>query len=77
MQLDGEALSKEEIQQLLAQSEGLALIKNKWVAVDPDKLQQTLTAYQQAEQLMADGGLSWLEAMRLQMNPGQAVRRCG
>ena len=69
LQLDGEPLSKQEIQQLLAQSEGLALIKNKWVAVDPDKLQQTLAAYQQAEQMTADGGLSWLEAMRLQMNP--------
>ena len=71
LHLDGEPLSNTEIQQLLAQSEGLALIKNKWVAVDPDKLRQVLAAYQQAEQLMADGGLSWLAAMRLQMNPGK------
>ena len=69
LQLDGEPLSKKEIQQLLAQSEGLALIKNKWVAVDPDKLKQALAAYQRAERLTADGGLSWLDAMRLQMNP--------
>ncbi|MBR9984329.1 MAG: hypothetical protein KFF68_00320 [Desulfosarcina sp.] len=67
--LDGEPLSKEEIQRLLAQSEGLALIKNKWVTVDPEKLQQTLAAYEKAEHLTAAGGLSWMEAMRLQMNP--------
>ncbi len=71
--LDGEPLSKEEIQQLLAQSEGLAFIKNKWVAVDPEKLRQTLAAYEKAEQLMAGGGLSWLDAMRLQMNPGKLL----
>ena len=70
LHLDGEPLSKKEIEQLLAQSEGLALIKNKWVAVDPDKLEQTLVAYQRAEELTAQGGLSWLEAMRLQLNPG-------
>jgi hypothetical protein len=32
--LDGEILSKAEIQRLLAQSEGLALIRGKWVEVD-------------------------------------------
>ncbi len=66
--LDGESLSQEEVQRLLAQSEGLAFIKNKWVAVDPDKLQKILAAHEEAEK-MADGGLSWLDAMRLQMNP--------
>ena len=67
--LDGEPLSKEEIQRLLAQSEGLAFIKNKWVAVDPDNLQKTLAAYEKAQEMMAGGGLSWLDAMRLQMTP--------
>lgn len=67
LMLDGEPLSQKEIQQLLAQSEGLALIKNKWVAVDPDKLQKILAAHEEAEK-MAAGGLSWLDAMRLQMN---------
>ena len=66
--LDGEPLSREEIQQLLAQSEGLAFIKNKWVAVDPEKLKAVLTAHEKAAEL-AEKGLSWLDAMRLQMNP--------
>ena len=38
------------------------------MAVDPEKLKQTLVAYERAEQLAGDG-LSWLEAMRLTMNP--------
>ena len=71
LQLDGEPLTRAEIEQLLAQSEGLVLIKNKWVAVDPDKLRKILNAYEKAEGLAESGGLSWLEAMRLQMNPGK------
>ncbi|MBC2711215.1 MAG: DEAD/DEAH box helicase [Desulfosarcina sp.] len=71
--LDGEPLTKAEVQRLLAQSEGLAFIKNKWVAVDPDNLQKTLAAYEEAEKMMAGGGLSWLDAMRLQMTPGKLL----
>ncbi|BBO83555.1 hypothetical protein DSCO28_41210 [Desulfosarcina ovata subsp. sediminis] len=67
--LDGQRLSRDEVRNLLAQSEGLAFIKNRWVAVDPDKLQKALAAYEKAEALTAGGGLSWLDAMRLQMNP--------
>ena len=36
--LDGKALSKKEMETLLASSEGLALIKGKWVEVDREKL---------------------------------------
>ena len=68
LMLDGEPLSREEVQRLLAQSEGLAFIKNKWVAVDPDKLQKILAAHEAAAK-MDDAGLSWLDAMRLQLNP--------
>jgi non-specific serine/threonine protein kinase len=68
LMLDGEPLSREEVQRLLAQSEGLAFIKNKWVAVDPEKLQKILAAHEAAAK-MAESGLSWLDAMRLQLNP--------
>ena len=36
--LDGETLSEAEIKRLLAQSEGLAFIRGKWVEVDHDRL---------------------------------------
>jgi hypothetical protein len=71
--LDGVPLSKKEIQTLLAESEGLAFIKNKWVAVDSDKLQQALDACAKANQMAEGGGLSWMDAMRLQLNPEKVL----
>ena len=40
--LDGESLSAAEIKRLLAQSDGLALIRGKWVEVDRDRLGRLL-----------------------------------
>ncbi len=62
-------MSEEEARQLLRQSEGLAYIKNKWVAVDPEKLRQTLDAYEKAREMMDGDGLSLRDALRLQLNP--------
>jgi non-specific serine/threonine protein kinase len=62
-------MSEEEARQLLRQSEGLAYIKNKWVAVDPEKLRQTLDAYEKARKMMDGDGLSLRDALRLQLNP--------
>ncbi len=62
-------ISPQEAQRLLQESEGLAFIKNKWVAVDPEKLKQTLDAYEKAKKLMAEQGLSLKDAMRLQLTP--------
>jgi len=66
-------ISEEEARRLLKESEGLAFIKNKWIAVDPDKLRQTLLAYEKARELGEDEGLSFLDAMRLSMNPDKAL----
>ena len=65
--INGVEITLEEAQQLLAQSEGLAFIKNKWVAVDPEKLQQALEAYGQLAPMLKKG-LSLVDAMRLQLN---------
>ncbi len=62
-------ISPQEAKRLLQESEGLAFIKNKWVAVDPEKLKQTLEAYEKAKKMMAEQGLSLKEAMRLQLTP--------
>lgn len=62
-------ISEEEARRLLQESEGLAFLKNKWVAVDPEKLQQTLEAFEKAGTLNGDEGITLLDAMRFSMNP--------
>ena len=63
--LDGETLSADEITALLAQSEGLALIRGHWVEVDPKKLKATLEHFEQVEQTASMQGLSFGDAMRM------------
>ncbi|MBT6613660.1 MAG: DEAD/DEAH box helicase [Deltaproteobacteria bacterium] len=68
-------ISEKEARQLLNESQGLAYIKNRWVAVDPEKLQQTLEAFERAKAYVdQDGGISLLEAMRFQLSPQKNLR---
>ncbi len=62
-------ISEEEARRLLNESDGLAFLKNKWVAVDPEKLRQTLEAFEKAGELGSEEGITLLDAMRLSMNP--------
>jgi superfamily II DNA or RNA helicase len=70
--LDGEMLSAAEIRQLLAESQGLALIRGQWVEVDPARLHRTLEQFQAIERAAATTGLSFGEAMRLLAGAGVA-----
>jgi non-specific serine/threonine protein kinase len=70
--LDGETLTQAEIKKLLAQSEGLALIRGKWVEVDHDRLTRTLRQFEAIERRANDEGLSFGEAMRLLAGAGMA-----
>ena len=60
-------LSLEDARQMLAASEGLMLLKNKWVSVDHDKLNAAIQACETAEALNEEG-LSFRDAMRLQLD---------
>jgi superfamily II DNA or RNA helicase len=62
-------ISEEEARRLLRESEGLAFLKNKWVAVDPEKLRQTLEAFEKASELNPEEGITLLDAMRISMDP--------
>ncbi len=62
-------ISEAEARRLLNESEGLAFLKNKWVAVDPEKLKQTLDAYEKARELNGEEGVTLLDAMRISMSP--------
>jgi non-specific serine/threonine protein kinase len=62
-------MSPDEVRRLIESAEGLVLIKNRWVAVDPEKLKQTLEAYEKARGLAKREGITFRDALRLQLNP--------
>jgi superfamily II DNA or RNA helicase len=63
--LDGEALSAAEIKKLLAHTDGLALIRGKWVEIDHDRLSRTLDQFRAVEKRARAEGLSFGDAMRM------------
>ncbi len=67
--LGDEPITAEEARRLLEGAEGLALIKGKWVAADPEKLEKVLNAYEKAQDLASQEGLSVRDALRFQLNP--------
>jgi hypothetical protein len=70
--LDGESLSAAEIKRLLAHSDGLALIRGKWVEIDHEGLRRTLDKFEAIERRAASDGLSFGEAMRMLAGAGIA-----
>jgi non-specific serine/threonine protein kinase len=63
--LDGERLTAAEIKQLLAQSEGLALVRGRWVEVDRERLSRMMEHFREVERKAAETGLGFGEAMRM------------
>jgi non-specific serine/threonine protein kinase len=62
--LDGETLTEAERRQLLAGTEGLVLLRGKWVEVDRQQLQQALDHWKELQRQHPDG-ISFVEGMRL------------
>jgi non-specific serine/threonine protein kinase len=69
--LDGETISEQEARKLLAASEGLAFIKNKWVAVDHEKLRFALEVYKKSRKLIESGSFTLKDAFRLELDQGR------
>ncbi len=63
--LEGERLNAAEIKKLLAGSDGLQLIRGRWVEIDRVKLGRMLEHFHRVEEAAAEGGLPFAEAMRL------------
>ena len=63
---NGTALTAAEIRKLLAQTEGLAFLKGKWVVVDHARLEQLLEQMEKYE-----GSLTLLEALRMEAGIGE------
>jgi len=63
--LDGEKLSQSEVGELLSKSEGLALVRGRWVEVDAERLNRTLARFGEIERRAAEQGISFQQAMRM------------
>ncbi|MCC7414269.1 MAG: DEAD/DEAH box helicase [Gammaproteobacteria bacterium] len=64
MTLEGEPLSARELDSLLAGTEGLALIRGRWVEVDRGRLTHMIEQFRLAEQIAA-GGVDLAAALRM------------
>jgi superfamily II DNA or RNA helicase len=63
--LDGQTLTAAEIQELLAKSDGLALVRGSWVEVDHERLRRMIEHFGKVERTAAENGLNFGEAMRM------------
>lgn len=63
--LDGERLTKAEIEAMLAAGDGLQLLRGRWVEVDRKQLGRLLDRFSAIEKTARENGISFAEAMRL------------
>ncbi len=63
--LDGEPLTAAEIRDLLAKTDGLALVRGRWVEIDREHLQSMIERFGEVERTAKQNGLAFGEAMRL------------
>ncbi|HEV7222641.1 MAG TPA: DEAD/DEAH box helicase [Pirellulales bacterium] len=64
LSLDGEPLTDDERQRILAATEGLLLLRGRWVEVDREKLEQALEHWRLLEHEYAEG-IDFIRGMRL------------
>ncbi|MEO8846444.1 MAG: DEAD/DEAH box helicase [Kofleriaceae bacterium] len=62
--LEGEPLTEREIAALLSGSDGLRLLRGRWIELDHERLRETMDRLRAIERAAADG-LGFAEAMRL------------
>ena len=63
--LEGKELTERELRAILDGTEGLALVRGRWVEVDRERLRQVLDRWSTFEAAHAGGGLSVAEGLRL------------
>jgi len=72
--LDGAVLSAEELRAISRAEGGLAMLRGRWVEIDPARLTEALSHWKKVEQ-QAHDGMSLLEAMRLLAGAAQENTR--
>jgi superfamily II DNA or RNA helicase len=68
--LDGECLTVAEIDKILMGSDGLHLVRGRWVEVDRAKLGRMLDEFRAVEKVATENGLAFADAMRLLAGAG-------
>jgi non-specific serine/threonine protein kinase len=63
--LEGEALTERELRAILDGTDGLALVRGRWVEVDRERLRQVLDRWSMFEAAHASSGLTIVEGLRL------------
>ena len=63
--LDGEALTADEWEKLLSADIGLVSLRGKWVEVDGAQLQQVMAHWKKVQNATGEGGIGFLDGMRL------------
>jgi len=63
--LDGEPLTPAEIRDLLATTDGLALVRGRWVELDRQRLESMMERFREVERAAKDNGVTFGQAMRL------------
>ena len=69
---DGVELTQKDIKNLLAQTEGLAFLKGKWIEVDHDRLKKLLDEMEQMP-----GEISLMDALRMELGTDKAKADIG
>jgi len=65
--MDGEKLTKQELQDFLTMAEGLVQYKGKWIEINKKKLEEALQALERVQTISEAGGVSLGEAMRMEL----------
>jgi superfamily II DNA or RNA helicase len=63
--LGEEPLTPEELREMMEARDGLVNLKGQWVEVDREKLSQALAQWKRVENEAGEGGISFIEGMRL------------
>ncbi|MBV6501716.1 MAG: RNA polymerase-associated protein RapA [Prosthecobacter sp.] len=63
--LDGEPLGEDEWRRLMSAETGLVSLRGRWVEVDGEKLRQVMAHWQRVQEAAGEGGLGFLQGMRL------------
>ena len=75
--IDGEPITKEEWRAITRGTDGLVLLKGKWVEIDRGKLNEVLEHWRHAERRFSTDGISFLEAMRLMAGQSAGASNAG